>query len=274
MPALRFAPRAIVLVLGCASVGLAQGAPQQPPPGYQQPPPGYQQPPPGYQQPPPGYQQPPPGYQQPPPGYGPPPPAYGPPPPGYAPPPVDPTARRHDGFYLRLGIGGGSGKVTSHISGPGGSLDAKYTGSGSSFELMLGGTVGSGVVIGGGFVGQNLTDPKVTVSGSSSLSTTASGSLGVVVLGPLVDWFFDPHGGAHLGAMIGSGAIGLSDGNDKSSTGLGAALWGGYDFWVGNQWSIGPELRVTTVNGKREFFGLRAEDKATVIQLSFTGLYH
>ena len=266
----------------CSAPAWSQGAPQ-PPPDAQQPLPPPQQPPPGYgQQPPPGYgQQPPPGYgQQPPPGYGPPPPGYGygPPPPGYGygPPPVDKTVRNHDGFYLRMGIGIGSGTVKSKGKLLGNDFDVKYTGSGASYELMLGGTLGSGFVLGGGFVGQDISDPKVTVSGTSGTSGTgvASGSLGVVVLGPMFDWFFDPRGGAHVGAMIGSGGIGLSDGNGETSRGLGTSLWGGYDFWVGQQWSMGPELRFVHVSGKRDVLGEKFEDKATSVEVLFTALYH
>ena len=249
------------------------GGPGQPP-AYGQPPPGYGQPQPGYGQPPPGYGQPPPGYGQPPPGYG-----YGPPPPGYGygPPPVDHTIRHHDGFYLRMGIGFGSGTVKSKgtlVTGQ--TLDVKYTGTGASYELMLGGTIAKGFVLGGGFVGQDISDPKVTIGGGTALngSYVASGSLGVVVLGPMFDWFFDPHGGGHVGAMIGAGAIGLSDENGKSSSGTGASLWGGYDFWVGQQWSLGPELRFVHVSAKRDVLGTRIEDTANSVELLFTALYH
>ncbi len=257
-----------------ASAGAAQGAPQPPlpPPGASQPPPSYGPPPPGYgQPPPPGYgQPPPPGY-----GYN----AYGPPPPGYAdaPPPVDHTVRNHDGFYLRMGIGVASGTVKTQARLAGSTFDVKYSGSGPAYEFMLGGTLGKGFVLGGGLVGQDVSDPKVTVTGTNnpgSAAGTASGKLGIVVLGPMIDWFFDPRGGAHLGAMIGSGGIGLSDDKGDSSTGLGLSLWGGYDFWVGKQWSLGPELRLVSVSGKRNVVGERWEDKATSVQVLFTALYH
>lgn len=271
----------LATLFAAPALALAQGAPPPateplPPPGSP-PPPAQGQPPPGYGQPPPGYGQPPPGYGQPPPGYG-----YGPPPPGYGygpppPPPVDRTVRLHDGFYLRMGIGYGSGSVKSTGKLGESDVTAKYTGSGASYELMLGGTLGSGFVLGGGFVGQDISDPKLSVEisgGGSGSGVISNQSLGVVVLGPMIDWFPDPHGGGHIGAMLGIGSIGLRGDDDKASSGTGGSLWGGYDFWVGQQWSLGPELRFVRVSSKRDVLGKRWEDSATSVELLFTALYH
>lgn len=186
--------------------------------------------------------------------------------------------RNHDGFYLRMGIGYGRGSVTSKGKVLGIDIEAKFEGGGPSYELLLGGTIGSGFVLGGGFVGQDISEPKITVTGGGgaldSSSIAKNQSLGVVVLGPMVDWFPDPKGGGHVGAMVGIGGIGLSGDDGKSSSGTGASLWGGYDFWVGEQWSLGPELRVVYVSAHRDVIGSRLNDKATSIEVLFTALYH
>src|SRR5215467_8259321 len=109
-------------VFSISSAALAQNAP---PPDYNQPPPGYQAPPPGYQQqqpppPPAGYQQPPPaGYQQPPAAYA--------PPPGYGAPPAPPPPQ-HQGFYLRIHLGGGYGHMSASDS-----YGTAFSGGGVSF---------------------------------------------------------------------------------------------------------------------------------------------
>jgi hypothetical protein len=264
--------------------------PPPPPPGYG-PPPGHGQPPPGYGPPPPGYGPPPPGYGPPPPGYGPPPPGYGPPPPGYgygppppypAPPPPppreDPSARRHDGFYLRMGLGLAYGQVVSSGVLLGSDLELKFAGFGPAYELLIGGTLGSGFVLGGGFVGQDISDPDVTLetaNGTQVDRSVASGdALGVGVIGPFFDWFFDERGGAHVGAMVGIGIIGLEGDNDEGSSGFGGSLWGGYDFWVSDQWSLGVEGRLLFVRGSHDLLGEEFDETASGFQVLFTALFH
>ena len=226
------------------------------------------------------------------PGYGPgyPPSGYGqgyPPPPGYGqgypphyatpapppPPPPDRTVYRHDGFYLRFGIGPAYGSAKSEAEG----IQATFEGAGPAYELLIGGTLGSGFVLGGGFVGQDIQDPEVTVdlAGAGSASGVASNeTLGVVALGLFGDWFPDPEGGAHVGALIGIGALGLQGDNDEASTGAGASLWAGYDFWVGKQWSLGPEVRLVAVSTERQVLGTTFQDSATSFEVLFSALYH
>lgn len=211
-----------------------------------------------------------------------------PPPP---PPADDGTWRNHDGFYLRMGIGAGYGRVKSTgefqtgLEGASTDMEIVYSGAGPAYELLIGGTPGGGVVVGGGFVGQDISDPKVEVDGEELDADLFDDddALGMVLLGPFVDWFPDPRGGAHVGAMIGVAAIGLSDGGDEddneSSTGWGGSLWGGYDFWVANQWSLGAEGRVAYLSTHRDFGGssavnAEADDRGLTFEVLFTALYH
>lgn len=280
-------------LIACASSALAQpagGDPEPPPlpdPGDDvEPPPAPPPPPDAVTQPP---AQPPPA--QPPPAYGPgyPPPAYGPgyPPPAYGqpgytqPPPPPPrpnrTVRRHDRFYFRFAVGPAYGHVTSSGEESGFDLEATFEGWGPSYELLLGGTPGGGFVIGGGLLVQSITEPEVNVdvAGNASPSTVAEDeALGIVMLGPFFDWFPDPEAGGHVGAMIGPAAIGLEGDNDEASSGFGLALFGGYDFWVGDQWSLGPQARLTLVSAQRDVLGVQLDDTAAGFSLLFTALYH
>ncbi len=210
-----------------------------------------------------------------------------PPPP---PPTDDGTWRNHDGFYLRMGIGAGYGRVKSTgewaLSG-GASTDMEvvYSGAGPAYELLIGGTPGGGVVIGGGFVGQEISDPKIELDGEEVDDNLFDNdnALGMILLGPFVDWFPSPRGGAHVGAMIGVAAIGLSNGDqddeNESSTGWGGSLWGGYDFWVANQWSLGAEGRIGYLSTHRDFadsplVDADLDDRGLTFEVLFTALYH
>ncbi len=191
-----------------------------------------------------------------------------------------------------MGIGAGFGRVKSTgeigtvIEGSSTEMEVVYSGAGPAYELLIGGTPGGGVVVGGGFVGQDISDPKIELDGEEVDDDDTfdnDNSLGMVLVGPFVDWFPDPHGGAHVGAMVGIAAIGLSNGGDEddnqSSTGWGGSLWGGYDFWVANQWSLGAEGRLGYLSTHRDFDNSALidgdmDDRGLTFEVLFTALYH
>jgi hypothetical protein len=196
------------------------------------------------------------------------------------PPPLqlpDPTARRHDGFYLRIGLGIGYADVRSSAEDV--DFEVKYSGYGPSWEFLLGGTPGGGVVVGGGFLSQDISDPKIEAElAFEGIETESDDALGIGILGPFIDWFPDESGGAHVGAMFGVGVIGLREGpddDDDPSSGWGASLWSGYDFWVANQWSMGALARAQYLSTKREFpQDIVIRDRGWSFQLLFTALHH
>ncbi len=185
-----------------------------------------------------------------------------------------------------MGLGAGYGQVNSEGSvgsASGVDFEAKYSGMGPVYELLIGGTPGAGLVVGGGFVGQDITDPdlEVEVGGFEEDELfELDGSLGLVLLGPFLDWFPEDRGGFHVGAMLGFGGIGLSGGDDDDvSQGWGGSFWAGYDFWVGDQWSLGVEGRAVYLATSRDLeeggidFG-EVDDRGKGFQLLFTALYH
>lgn len=265
-------------------------APAQPPPPAYPPPGGYQQPPPagGYQQP--GYA-PQPGYGQP--GYGQP--GYGqpyPPPGGYPPgqgmyvqteppPPAGPPPGHHlhDGFYLRMSLGGGYHRTT--IEPEGSATDIEVKGGGAALDFLMGGTPTPGFVIGGGIFVNSAENPQVEQSGQTD---DLNGSASVAVIGPFVDGFFDPEGGFHVGGAIGLANTTVTDDDapsdyqDNKYDGAGLALWAGYDAWVSSEWSIGGYARLIAANGKRDedILGVQVKQDAKTLgfALMFTALYH
>jgi len=181
---------------------------------------------------------PPPG---PPPGA--PPPAYAAPPP---PAPVEPAgARTHDGFFMRFGLNFGYGMNTESYESSGGvtvaTPDLKIKGLATGFDFLLGGTPAPGFVIGGGIVNTYSSHPSAE---QGPIETELDGTLLVVNLVAFVNYYLDPHEGLNFQALGGFGVMdfvtdsGRSGGNDPTGFVLGAGV--GYEFWVGNQWSIGP----------------------------------
>ena len=149
-------------------------------------------------------------------------------------------------------------------------------GGGLALDLLFGGTPTPGLVIGGGFIINSASNPERTPEGGSS--EEIEGNLGAALLGVFIDGFFDPTGGFHLGGMLGIASYTVQDDDDATDDieqgGAGAAVWVGYDAWVGSDWSIGGMLRLTgqsTAETRDDF-----EDRASAGTLSilFTALYH
>ncbi len=211
------------------------GQPGYPPPGYGQP--GYGQP--GYGQP--GYAQP--GYP-PPPGYG-----YGtpgyygygapPPPPNVPPPPPQKGIYRHDGFYVRMGIGFGSLDVKVK---PDEGENFDISSSGVAFDFGLGGTPVDGFVIGGRLVGIAGSDPTVK-AGDQERETAGDAMVSMVQL--FTDVYPMPEAGLHLMAAVGPADFGYSHRSTTSGeadvimSGVGYTIGAGWEGWVGKEWSIG-----------------------------------
>jgi hypothetical protein len=189
---------------------------------------------------------------------------------------------------MGLGLGWGHvGSSGSFSASTGGAppteqfdVDATYVGWGPAYELLIGGTVARGFVLGGGFVGQDIKNPDLTVKSNTLPGATvmvpASGSLGVGALGPFIDWFPDETKGLHFGAMVGLAILGLENNAGKTSTGIAGSLWGGQDFWISSQWSLGAEARIAALSAKRDFsdYSGTMRDNAVSIELLFTALYH
>jgi hypothetical protein len=147
-------------------------------------------------------------------------------------------ARTHDGFFLQLDAGLGYLSSTASAGG------AEQTASGMTYAtaLFLGGTIGP-VAIGGGFTYDNAFSPSI-----DGIPDSADISLHLIGIGPYIDVYPDPHSGLHFVGFAGWGGLERSyNGNVGGSdpTGLVAFLGGGYEFWVADQWSIGPLARLS-----------------------------
>jgi hypothetical protein len=169
-----------------------------------------------------------------------------PPAPGPAPAPVpvapapDGGARTHDGFYFRIGLNGGPLMLKSDTDPA-----VEYSGFQSGFDLMFGGSPAKGLAIGGALVTGRTSDPKVKLG---SLEATADGAMIFAGVSLFADWYINPNEGLHFLGMLGFAAVdfvsasGQSGGNDPTGTMLGLGV--GYDFWISDEWSIGPIARV------------------------------
>lgn len=295
----------LAVSLGVANNAAAQGdAPPAPPPAGDPapppappppaaPPPAQPAPPPAAQ---PGYGAPPPGqaaYGQPQgqPGYGAPPPGqpgygYGAPPPGqpgYGPPPLPVGVREHDGFFLRFGLGYAPVSAKGTTESFGTQIDTEISGGAASAELLIGGTPAQGLVVGGGVVTYVISDPTFEADGLGT-APTDDGQAQLSGIGVFGQYYTDPKGGlflqAFLGYAQGSYEYTISGVKTESETGTGFMLAAavGYDFWVADQWSLGPAFRFSyaklTYDETRNGNSYTDEYSVTAPTLLFGVTYH
>lgn len=229
-----------------------QAAPEQPPPpaGYPPADPNYPPPQPGYP-PPAGYAQPgyapPPGYQAQP-GYPPPQQGY-PPPAGYpAPPPYAsmraPGAETHDGFFLRLHLGGGYTSMSASADGN----KVELSGGSLGLGVALGGSVSPNLIIYGAVVSASIQDPDYTVNGTTETLTNISANL--TGLGVGAAYYLTPSNVYVSGTLLATW-LSLRDSNDDTSdpydqtkVGGGLEVLVGKEWWVSDNWGLGASAQL------------------------------
>lgn len=154
----------------------------------------------------------------------------------------------HDGFYLRFGAGFGYASDTIKYTGPFGLGDTSGKGQGGSglFDVNVGYSIKPGLAIGGGLYIEQVVSPKVKFGNVDVSNDYSVGTLAMI--GPMIDWYPEARGGFHLGGVLGAARLTVKDSAnnqlDNSPIGGGGAFFIGYDWWVGDEWSIGVEARL------------------------------
>jgi hypothetical protein len=179
----------------------------------------------------------------------------------------------HDGFYLRMALGAGYLSDSETVTVGATSIDDSVTGGGLVLELKLGGTLGRGFVLGGGIEGGAFPSPQVKLSDGTAVTGTNS-TVDVSMIGPFIDYYFDPSEGLHLQALVGYGVISVSSQNANGTTtsgsspaGLALSVGFGDEWWVGEQWSIGVLARLQYLSAKNDqsILGVDFTDHNSVI---------
>lgn len=222
-------------------------------------------------------------------------PAGAPPPPSYpiegaapAPTATDPRGddRRHDGFYLRFGVGLGWLSLKRDTETTTVGTDVAFSGESTIRggvgvgEISIGGTVGTGIVLCGTLLGHELADATLEREDGDDVELGEALSLGLIGMG--IHYFPDEYGGFHVGGTAGL-AYAVADAPASrferlGGVGLGVSLATGYDWWIGDQWALGVIGRFTgaRVHGEATDDGVTAEedDTAAAFAVMFSVLHH
>ncbi len=133
-------------------------------------------------------------------------------------------------------------------SGPRDGSELTLSGTLIGLDFLMGGTVASGFVIGGGFFAAGVPAPKNEIDGEN-VQRNSEVERAFSLVGPFLNWYPDPKGGLNLQLMVGGASLRDDDPDDADrgyeADGAAIALAGGYDFWVGDEWSVGVMARFT-----------------------------
>jgi hypothetical protein len=170
--------------------------------------------------------------------------------------------RAHDGFYLRLGAGGGYALGTLSVPAP---ADSDSGGPNVATEVAVGLTVRRGLILGVGAFPM--------VAPAPDYDGVDAGGQHVSSVGAFADYYLNPAGGLHLQAGV-LFAAGYLDGSDTRDgifgLGYGGMAGVGYDMFVGDEWSLGGLVRLTAYR----LFGVDDRIRLLSPSLLFTATFN
>jgi hypothetical protein len=175
------------------------------------------------------------------------------------------TVRRHDGLYLRFGFNAGY----AWDSVEQGEHNTTSRGAGGFIDYALGSNVSDHVVLGFAHHTFGVFSPRTSVDGRELGNDHTAF---YQVFGVLLDYYPNPAAGWHVTGTLGAGFanVQIRDGENTES-GFGFGVGGGYDAWIGEQWSLGAGVRVIYVSNAADDFG---DHRVFIPMLALSALWH
>jgi hypothetical protein len=160
---------------------------------------------------------------------------------------------------MRLGLG----LADTSVWGRGPYGNASISGIGIALSAAFGGPIARGLVLGGAL---RITDGVGEFTGGPPDATANAGASLAQILGVFVDWYPAPADGWHVGSQVGLGVTGISDSQmrDSSAVAFAGSIFGGYDWWIGPQWSLGVLMSLSTASSEK------LADNSTKVDTGYT----
>lgn len=149
--------------------------------------------------------------------------------------------REHDGFFLRMSVGGGHADTElDEEIGPG---ELELDGLCGDYNFAVGGVVAQNLAIHGTFFGWGIEDPDAElfdegIEGEAELN----GRLSMAAIGGGITYYLMPINIYFSGSIGGAKLYLHDDDNDidgDSDIGIAGDLTVGKEWWVGNSWGLG-----------------------------------
>jgi len=169
---------------------------------------------------------------------------------------------RHDGFYLRLSTG--FGPYNESISQKGQNPHTTVTGIATVGDFAIGGSLRPGFVLGGAIWSTSVLAADARTDAGEVVPPSAGQRSSYSVIGPWMDYYFNPRGGLHMPVSCGFAVVrgldaeGVRFNQDNTAFGAGFLVGLGYEWWVSDEWSVGVLGRLAGIvatnkddNGRR-----------------------
>jgi hypothetical protein len=174
------------------------------------------------------------------------------------------TVHRHDGGYARMGVNLGYALDSMEL----GTFETTSKGLGALLEYDIGLT-GDNLTMGIGISSVVVFSASTAENG---IEITEKHSASYTVIGAFFDVYPDPTKGFHVTATVGPGTANVNPRRgENTDAGFGLIAGVGYDFWIGEQWSVGPMARVMYIGGAFDDFG---KHRAFVPMLTLSVLWN
>jgi hypothetical protein len=171
----------------------------------------------------------------------------------YAAPAQPSGSHAHDGFFLRMSVGGGYlGTRDDRSAG-----NPTFHGGAGAFALALGGAVGDNVIIYGEAIGQQVDNGELKLSYSRDQHREDGhdviGSMGLYGGGPGLAYYFMPYNTYISGTLLFTRLVWSEDDlgeedstedNVYSEPGVGFSVSVGKEWWVSRNWGLGVAARL------------------------------
>lgn len=145
--------------------------------------------------------------------------------------------REHDGFFLRMSIGGGY--ADTQIEDESGELE--FSGIAGDYNFAVGGVISDNLAIHGTFFGWGLQDPDFELDAGLEAEGELDGSLSMAAIGGGITYYLMPANIYFSGSVGGAKLYFDSDdlGESDSDIGIAGDFTVGKEWWVGNSWGLG-----------------------------------
>ncbi len=174
--------------------------------------------------------------------------------------------QRHDGWYLRLALGGGYLGMSQRGDRGGRSV----AGTAAALSLDFGPTIDRGLVSG---IGATLMHAPAAGYDPGDAKIAAT----FVLLGPALDFYPDPVAGFHVGGRLGPAISVLAKRSGAANlvaTGIGGSAFVGLDGFVANAWSVGFVLEGSAAAGAGSADDQRETNVSRGLTLKLSLLWH